>query len=172
MSAGSLKIWFAILLITGCPSCATSSDRDRPPPQKQQLLQAFEAPVRTTPPEFIPDAARAMLRARMALHAKDMLELMSAVVGVRYVEAEALAGEMVDDASPVAPIGSDADELNKLLPAQFFVLQDQFRDDARAVAAGAHRLNAMDLGEAYGRLSQGCVACHALFRPSADRPLH
>ncbi|HEX3697937.1 MAG TPA: hypothetical protein VH374_21365 [Polyangia bacterium] len=170
MSAGAMRIGFLVLVIGGCGSCATSSDRDRPPQQKQ-LIRAVEPPVRSTPPVFIPEAARALLRMRMATHAKDMSDLMSAVVNLRYVDAEALAGEIVDDASLARPIGNDATELNALLPPEFFALQDRARDDARAVATGAHGLSAIDLGKAYGRLSEDCVACHALFRPAGERPL-
>lgn len=170
VSVGATRIGFLVLVIAGCGSCATSSDRDRPPQQKQ-LIQAVAPPVRATPPGFIPEAARSLLRTRMASHARDMSDLMSAVVNLRYVDAEALAGEIVDDVSLARPVGDDATELNNLLPAQFFILQDRAREDARAVADGAHRMKAIDLGSAYGRLSERCVACHALFRPAGGQPV-
>jgi|SRR5579872_4749589 len=170
VNVGAARIAWLVLVIAGCVSCATSSDRDRPPQQKQ-LLRAVESPTRKDPPVFIPEAARSLLRLRMASHAKDMRDLMSAVVNLRYFDAEALAGEIVDDTSLARPIGNDATELNNLLPAEFFALQDRARDDARAVAAGAHALSAIDLGKAYGHLSEGCVACHALFRPAGDHPV-
>lgn len=158
----------ALLAVAGCGSCASSPDRDRPS-QQQQQLRAVEAPARATPPVFISEAARAVLRRRMASHARDMTDLMAAVAILHYEDAEVLAGAIVDDASLARPLGEDATELNNLLPPTYFQLQDRVRAAAREVAAAAHQLDAVGIGRAYGRLAEGCVSCHALFRPAAAR---
>ncbi|HXI55742.1 MAG TPA: hypothetical protein VNO55_06770 [Polyangia bacterium] len=164
--------WVVVVALAGCGSCATSGKDRHQPPQQRQLNQAVAPPARSAPPEYIPDAARAMLRMRMVSHAKNMTQLMSAVAVLRYRDAEQLADELVDDASLARPVGTDATELNSLLPARYFTLQDEARADARAVAEAAHHLNAIDLGRAYGHLAQGCVDCHALFRPAVVAGQH
>src|SRR5262245_27731217 len=59
----------------GLGSCATKPPPQ--PPQQAQLAQAVAAPEREEPPEQLPGAARALLKMRMASHARDMGDLMS-----------------------------------------------------------------------------------------------
>jgi hypothetical protein len=134
------------------------------PPQQRQLAQAVAAPSRLEPRESMPLAARAVLKSRMVDHARDMRELMSAIMILDYpaIHGEALA--IADNSNLSRPLTADATELNSQLPESFFLYQDQVRRDARTLAAAADRLNPFDTATSYGRLSESCVRCHAVYR--------
>ncbi len=59
----------------------------------------------------------------------------------------------------------DASELNASLPEKFFVHQDKVKVEARALSDAARDQNPYRVAEQYGRLSEGCVRCHADYRP-------
>lgn len=134
------------------------------PPQQRQFAQAVAPTSRLEPRESMPLAARAVLKSRMVDHARDMRELMSAIMILDYpaIHGEALA--IADNSNLSRPLTADATELNSQLPETFFLYQDQVRKDARTLAAAADQLNSFDIATSYGRLSESCVRCHAAYR--------
>ena len=50
------------------------------PPQQAQRTRAVSAPQRAEPPQYLPGTARAILQKRMASHARDMGDLVSAIM--------------------------------------------------------------------------------------------
>jgi cytochrome c556 len=146
------------------PSCATQSASQ--PPQQAQLAQAIAAPDRTGPAEPLAPTARAMLKERMAAHARDMGELVSAIMLLEYDGIAARADKIAGDVSLSRPTTKDATELNASIPEMFFVRQDDLKAAARNLADAARARNPYRVAEAYGRVSETCVRCHADFRPS------
>jgi acyl-CoA synthetase (NDP forming) len=128
------------------------------------MAQAVAAPSHLEPIQPMPAAARSVLKSRMVYHARDMHALMSAIMVLDYptIHGEALA--IADNANLSRPLSGDATELNSLLPETFFLYQDQLRHDARTLAAAADQLNPFDTAASYGRLSESCVRCHAVYR--------
>ena len=53
-----------------------------------------------------------------------------------------------------------------MVPEQFFARQDELRAGARALATAARARDPHGVAAAYGRVSQGCVRCHADYRPA------
>ena len=144
-------------------SCATP-EANRPP-QMAQLTQAITPPEREGPPEPLSPTARALLRDRMSSHAQDMSQLVSAIMLLQYSEIITRADKIADDVNLSRPTTNDATELNASLPEKFFVRQDDLKAAARGLAAAGRTGNPYQVAQAYGRVSETCVRCHADYRP-------
>jgi cytochrome c556 len=148
-------------------ACASQTPANQPP-QQAQLAQAIAAPDRRGPPEPLSPAAREILKTRMASHAHDMGELVQAIMLLDYPRISQLGNAIASDVNLSRPITGDATELNAALPEKFFVRQDELRAHARALAAAAQALDPYRVASEYGRLSEGCVRCHADYRPATQ----
>jgi cytochrome c556 len=155
---------FLVFLVWGA-ACAGSGAPQ--PPQQAQLTRAVSAPRRLEPPADLPEAARAVLRTLMASHARNMGDLMAAVMVLDYPRIREGAEAVAGDASLSRPLTHDATELNALLPEEFFRQQDNLRSQARVLAEAAARQSAYGVADAYGRLSESCVRCHHVYRAGA-----
>lgn len=155
-------------LLVGGLTLAAHACASSPPtngaPQQAQFGRAVEPPPRLAPPEYLPGTARAVLRTIMVSHARDMAELMSAIMILNYPRIEAGAEAIVNDVSLARPLTGDATELNSALPERFFVLQDDLRKQARTLRDAAQHLSAFEVADAYGELSETCVRCHGTYR--------
>lgn len=152
----------SVLGLSGLLGCAAAGHNQ--PPQQRQLAQAVAPPARLRPPEQLSESARAILRDRMASHAQDMADLMSAIMLLHYPQIAQGATRIAEDASLSRPLSQDATELNSALPEKFFLYQDSLRLEAKTLAEAAARENPFDVADSYGRLSQVCVRCHATYR--------
>ena len=158
----------AILIIAAVATSACASQTPaNPPPQQAQLARAIAAPDRTGPPQPLSPSAREILKARMASHARDMGDLVSAIMILDYDRIAQTGAGIAADVNLSRPISQDATELNSALPEQFFVRQDELRAGAKALAAAARVHDPNRVAAEYGRLSEGCVRCHADYRPAA-----
>jgi cytochrome c556 len=149
----------AAILSTSCAGQAA-----RQPPQQAQLTQAVSPPRRLEAPDYLPEAARSVLRTIMASHARNMAELMSAVMVLDYPRIHATADAVASDASLARPMTREASELNALLPEDFFLQQDDLRAQAQVLADSASRQSPYAVASAYGHLSESCVRCHYVYR--------
>jgi len=149
--------------LVAAQACA-SQQAKRQPPQVVQLTQAISPPTRMAPPEYLSPTARELLKTRMASHARDMGQLVSAIMVLDYPLIGEGAAQIASDASLSRPITGDATELNSALPARFFDQQDELRARARDLGEASHAQNPYRVADAYGRLSQACVRCHAVYR--------
>jgi hypothetical protein len=154
------RLAFAFMLLAA--SCA--GPQRNQPPQEAQLKQAVSPPERLRPPEQLSDTARTLLRGRMVAHARDMNDLVSAIMLLHYDDVKDGALRIAGDASLSRPLSQDATELNSALPEKFFLYQDNLRLEAKTLAEAAGRQQPYDVADAYGRLSQVCVRCHAAYR--------
>jgi len=157
-------IFFLACAIVVTPACADKPAHHALPPQEAQFVRAVSPPERLLPPEQLSGAARSILKSRMASHARDMGDLMSAIMVLQYESIRTGATRIVEDASLSRPLSDDATELNSALPEKFFLYQDQLRLEARTLAEAAGGQRAFDVADSYGRLSQVCVRCHATYR--------
>lgn len=164
-----LDLALGVLLGAGLLSACASHTTPNQPAQQAQLANAIAAPDRTKPPEPLSPAAREILKKRMASHARDMADLVSAIMLLDYPRIAGRANSIASDVNLSRPISQDATELNSSLPEKFFVYQDNLRAGARSLAAAAGDLDPYRVAAEYGRLSEGCVRCHADFRPSASQ---
>ncbi len=120
-------------------------------------------------PDYLSDLARQILRRRMERHGKDMTHMMSAVVLLKRDVVETLAQALAGEPRITRPLPDSRDDLNAALPERFFVLQDELRDRARTLADAARSKDDKQLGEAFSRLTQTCIACHSTFLNSPKR---
>ncbi|HEY0713233.1 MAG TPA: hypothetical protein VGF45_11210 [Polyangia bacterium] len=155
------RLAFAVPLLLAT-ACATPDRKE--PPQQKQFLAAISPPARLEPPESLPGPALELLRSRMANHASDMGTLMSAIMILRYPEIEARANAIANETTFARPITQDATELNAALPENFFVYQRELRVLAASLANAASRMDALQVADAYGKVSETCVRCHASYR--------
>jgi cytochrome c556 len=153
---------FAVFLL---PASCAGQEAAHHPPQQAQLAQAISTPERQAPPEPLSPAARAILKERMASHARDMGGLVSAIMLLKYPEIAQRADAIAADVNLSRPVTGDATELNSALPEKFFVRQDDLKAAARLLGDAARNLDPYRVANAYGRLSEGCVRCHADYRP-------
>jgi hypothetical protein len=86
-----------------------------------------------------------------------------------YRSIDERAAKISSDANLARPLTADATELNTALPERFFDLQDQLKARAAALSAAAARNDALAVADAYGKLSETCVSCHASYRPGGPR---
>ena len=100
----------------------------RPRPTAQDHLAA---------PASIPAMARQALRTKMARHGVQMRTLVSRVVMLDDDGVARAAGEIFDEPALARPVAGD--ELNGLLPARFFALQDELKARARRLVRRAPR---------------------------------
>jgi cytochrome c556 len=149
-------------------ACSCAGQAPNQPPQQEQLARAITAPERVDPPEPLPPAARALLKDRMATHARDMSDLVSAIMLLEYSRISIRAEAIAEDANFSRPISGDATELNTQIPEKFFVRQDDLKTAARRLAAAANLHDPYKVADAYGRVSETCVRCHADFRPTLN----
>ncbi|MBL8921545.1 MAG: cytochrome c [Myxococcaceae bacterium] len=120
-------------------------------------------------PDYLSDLARQILRRRMDRHGRDLHQLTTSVVLLRRDVARVLAEGIATEPRIVRPLPDSRDELNTALPERFFVLQDELRDRAKSLAEAAKKGTDRDLGEAFSRMMQTCVACHSAFlNPKAE----
>jgi hypothetical protein len=153
----------ASILVALFAACATAPAE---PPQRAQLVRAISAPSRLSPPAHLPDEARLILRNIMGSHSQNMANLVSAIMILNYDQIRNGAEAVASDASLARPLTGDATELNALLPAAFFDKQDQLRSEAHQLAGAAGQQSALAVASSYGRLSETCVGCHAVYRGS------
>ena len=125
----------------------------------------FLRPTRTispgpelTTPQRIPPAVSAIVRSKMRRHGEQMRTLVSRVVVLDYDGTARAAGEIFDEPALARPIAGD--ELNGLLPARFFDLQDAMRAQARVMVDAAARRNSKAVADSFGALAKSCIGCH------------
>lgn len=153
-----------VLGAAAMPACADQKVASQPP-QQVQLARAIATPEGTEPPEPLSPAARSILKDRMSSHVREMGELVSAIMVLRYPEIAQRADSVAADVNLSRPLSSDATELNSSLPEKFFVRQDELRVAARGLGVAARAGNPYQVADAYGRMSEACVRCHADYRP-------
>jgi hypothetical protein len=127
-------------------------------------LGAGEAQRRKLPaPAHLPEAARDLLTERMLNHGNDMSDLMWATLFLDDQSVADIADHIRTTPRFARPLTRDATELNSLLPAEFFALQDQLVERATELADSARRRDADAMAASYGALMQTCVRCHSVY---------
>jgi hypothetical protein len=114
-------------------------------------------------PKALPELAREILRSRMQHHGVELVTLIQSVVLLQHNLTEQLGTDIANEPRLVRSTSEGADELNSALPERFFVLQDELRAHAKAVAGAAHRRDEPALASALGQLTETCVACHSVW---------
>lgn len=156
------------ILVVGvviCLSCAGKAANQ--PPQIEQLTRAVTPPERTDPPEPLSEPVKALLSKRMASHAEDMSDLVSAIMVLDYSRIITRGDKIAADVNVARPISQDATELNASIPERFFVRQDELKAAVRELEEAARNANPYWVADAYGYVAKTCVRCHANFRPGS-----
>ncbi|WP_239014170.1 cytochrome c [Archangium violaceum] len=89
--------------------------------------------------------------------------MMFGVTLLRHDVARAAAQRIASEPRLVRPEVGGEDDPGTFLPERFFVLQDEVRMRAQAVAASAEKRDDKALAESYGLLVQTCVSCHSVY---------
>jgi hypothetical protein len=163
-SRSGLPVILAGLLSAGFLLQAAAAEPPKPKssaPSKAKAPEAKPPGLRT--PDYIPETARGLLRKKMERHGQDARDLMFSVTLLQHEVAKAVAQRIASEPRLARPIVGGEDDLNALLPERFFVLQDESRTRAQAVAAAAEKKDDKALAESYGRLVETCVACHSSY---------
>ena len=118
---------------------------------------------RLAQPERVSQTARGVLAHRMARHGETLSELMNRLVLLDYEGVQREAQRIREEPPLSRPLTGDATELNSLLPARFFDLQDELRVRAAAVEEAARRSDSAKLIDSYSALARTCITCHQLY---------
>lgn len=94
-----------------------------------------------------------------------MSQLVAGIMLLEYSDIITRADKIASDVNLSRPISNDATELNASIPERFFVRQDDLKTAALALATAGRTANPYQVAQAYGRLSEMCVRCHADYRP-------
>ncbi|MBL8911740.1 MAG: cytochrome c [Archangium sp.] len=121
-------------------------------------------------PGYLNATARGLLKRRMERHGKDMLRLVNSVLMLERAEAKRIATEVAEEPRLTRPIAGGEDDLNTSLPERFFVLQDDLRVKAKAVAEVAGKGDDVSLAARTGEMMQVCVSCHSTYLEPAPQP--
>jgi len=121
------------------------------------------APAKLPKPEWLPEAAREMLATRMQRHGEELMLLLVTVLTLGHEDSAHLAREVAAEPRIGRPGPGEKDTLNALLPARFFELQDELRERALAVADAADAKDSGRVVRAFGKLTETCVSCHAVY---------
>jgi len=119
----------------------------------------------------LPPEAKSMLSARMMRHGEHMTALMFHVLLLDYDVAGLLASDLAREPKLGRPAPNEKDTLNALLPAKFFVHQDELAVSATALAEAAAARDDRKLVEAFGAVAKSCVGCHSVYLHAALEPL-
>jgi hypothetical protein len=162
----TLRTRLPVLLVTLVSLGLVMQARASEPTPPRNKKSSTSKPTPSLPaPDYLPAGARAALRQKMERHGQAMTDLMLGVTLLQYDAASAAAGRIVDEPRFGRPIpgGEGDDELNSLLPERFFTLQDELRSRAQAVRDAARKRDDARLAESFGRLTETCVSCHAVY---------
>ena len=92
-------------------------------------------------------------------------ELFQAVLRLQYDKAGAAADELAAQPTWARPEVAGLDSVNSRIPQPFFDLQAAMQQNARSVSAAAKKHDPQTLGDAFGKLTSSCLACHASYLP-------
>ena len=161
---GRVGVIFAIAGVgLGCRTASKAEpvSEDQYAAQTARMLPRRELPA----PERLSLTARSLLSRRMENHGFEMTNLMWATLLLDRTAASSITQSILAEPRLSRPITRDGSELNAHLPTAFFDLQDQLVESAeelRAVADDQHS-SPGELAEAFGRLTNTCVRCHAVY---------
>lgn len=153
----------AFLLSIGCASTTTSTT-PQPAEATAGAATATDAKrVELPSREELPPEAKKMLTARMMRHGEEMTALMIHVLLLDYEVAGILASDLAREPKLGRPAANEKGTLNALLPAKFFVHQDELQASATALAQAAEAKDDRKLVEAFGAVARSCVGCHSSY---------
>jgi len=109
----------------------------------------------------IPAIARQAVRSKMARHEAQMRTLVSRVVMLDDDGVARAAGEIFDEPALARPVAGD--ELNGLLPARFFALQDELKARARRLVVASTSRDHAAMADEFAALAKSCVSCHEVY---------
>jgi len=112
-------------------------------------------------PAAIPAIARQAVRSKMARHEAQMRTLVSRVVMLDDDGVARAAGQSVDEPARARPVAGD--ELNGLLPARFFALQDELKARSRRLVAASTSRDHAAMADEFAALAKSCVSCHEVY---------
>jgi hypothetical protein len=116
--------------------------------------------------ERITPAVRAVIRSKMIRHSMQLRGLVERAVVLDYDGTARVAGEIFDEPMLARPLAGD--ELNSVLPSRFFDLQDDLRNQARALVTAAARRDGPRVAITFGALAKSCIECHDLYLHGAS----
>jgi Cytochrome C' len=158
LAAYRMRFRTAILLLALSAAFTPSRPVSADPPRTPKL----------EPSGSLPKMARTLLHERMQRHGADVNRLLTAVILLRYDETAEVAETIASEPRLSRPVPNGENDLNALLPENFFRLQDQLRDRARAVARAAEKHDDAKLAPAFGKLTETCVSCHSVYRNTPE----
>ena len=124
------------------------------------LVGAASVEKRMRKPPHIPAETMKALGERMNGHGLAMMGLSLAVVLLEYDGVQKMAEGIVTEPKLKRPATNDP---LRSLPPRFFDLQDELSVRAQALADAAKKKNDAEIGAAYARMIEACVASNSAY---------
>jgi hypothetical protein len=114
-------------------------------------------------PDLTP-AIRELLHERMVRHGEDMARLQRVTFELEYDLIEQSAAWLAEPPAVQRPRTTDRELLRRGLPPRFFQLEAELHGRAVALRVAALAHDDEGIALAYGRLTETCIRCHAIYR--------
>lgn len=150
----ALVVVAALALLAPAAAPAQSVFPSKAEKKMARLLDAEHVSART----------RKFLRSKMQHHAKNAQELLLAVALLKYDASKQLAMTVANE--PRLDRSAESGDLSDV----FFQLEDALRKNVADIADAADKRQPHLMSAALGKTVDGCVSCHAIFRPGASAP--
>jgi Cytochrome C' len=151
-----------LLACAACAPSATSAPVSNASAGGEEVANATPTPALPVR-EDLPVEAHEVLASRMMRHGDQMSAMMLAVVLLDYEVVRLLTSKMISEPLLGRPAAGDEHSLNGMLPASFFVHQDQMLAATRTLAAAAAQTDDLKLVAAFNDVSRSCVGCHSAY---------
>jgi cytochrome c556 len=112
--------------------------------------------------DALPPLARSALKKPMARHGKDLEALLTAALSLDHAQTARVAARVAAEPRIARP-GDALDSVNAVFPESFFQLQDTFHERTLALGQAARAADDAAVADAFGRLTETCIACHAVY---------
>ena len=152
----------AALLVVTCMAIAGVAPV-APPGSVKRTLGMGQPKKHLEAPDYLPAALRPVLRERMVDHGDDLIQLVLAVTLLQRDVVRTAAEHLAREPRLLRPTAGTADDLGALLPARFFLFQDELRVRAKELSQAAQTGNDAALAKSFGRLAETCVQCHSSY---------
>lgn len=124
------------------------------------LVGASGVEKRMRKPQHVPAETMRAIADKMNGHGLAMMGLSLAVVLLEYDVVQKMAEGIVVEPKLKRPATNDA---LRSLPPRFFDLQDELVVRAQTLVDAAKKKNDAEIGTAYARVTETCVACHSAY---------
>jgi len=113
--------------------------------------------------ERLPTPVRRAISLRMVNHGSNLTNMVNAAIILDLESVEYHAKEIGTEPTLSRPAAGEVDTLSAAVPKRFFDLQDQLKQQAKALGDAAHQRDKTRVSHTFAQLAETCMTCHSEF---------